>query len=699
MEKESNRKAIIFLKNLKLLFISLLLFIFFSILGKGSFDIPTTDLPVRKTFISFLLITAKIVFSYFIVLKISIILGNQYYSIFSHAINKRLSLLLKFTLSSFIPILFVLRQAIYAPGFAESYVDKGSIPFMSRDFLINISLNIPLVVIDVLLVIFILIPVIIFVFNSRMKILQYCKLKRTWSVGLIILTIFLSIYTGSHLSNNNRPNILFIGIDSLKPDHLSINGHQRKTSPTLDSILKKSVVFKNAYTTIPRTSPSLVSMFTGVNPNLHGIRHMFPRFEDRNVQFKTLVNVLNDNNYKSSVFTDYAGEFFDNVKLGFQYKGVPYGFSYYSVISRGLIYKHIIPISFLWNKIARIIIPEVNFLPIYSDPKIPLDKGWDFISTFSDQKANFFTTIFLSSVHLPYTITYPHYKKWQSHYTDGANLFAYSKRDLKDVLESSDNNDELEAKQISLLYDRAIYTTDVAIEVFWKKLQASGILKNTIVLFFSDHGENLPVKGDVVEHGTTLSENDDDTKMFFALYLPERLKKKKKILVHEIDMNVRIIDIMPTILSLADLSFEALVQGRDLTPLLKGEKNHDLSNLPIFIENGLSFNSSNDFGEYEDALKYPGILELIDTEDDFPYYFILKKKYGLDINQSKWRKIVINDRKLLYIPRKSGATFKLFNTNQEEREDNEKLKKTFFELVLKEPAVIINGNNNVEYKN
>ena len=43
--------------------------------------------------------------------------------------------------------------------------------------------------------------------------------------------------------------ILYVDIDSLRPDHLGCYGYHRSTSPTIDAIAKEGVKFTNFYST------------------------------------------------------------------------------------------------------------------------------------------------------------------------------------------------------------------------------------------------------------------------------------------------------------------------------------------------------------------------------------------------------------------------------------------------------------------
>ncbi|MEM7203076.1 MAG: sulfatase-like hydrolase/transferase [Planctomycetota bacterium] len=64
----------------------------------------------------------------------------------------------------------------------------------------------------------------------------------------------------------DAPNVLLIVLDTVRRDHVNTYGYDRpeaKTTPTIDALASRSVVFENAQTTSPWTLPSHVAMFTG----------------------------------------------------------------------------------------------------------------------------------------------------------------------------------------------------------------------------------------------------------------------------------------------------------------------------------------------------------------------------------------------------------------------------------------------------
>jgi arylsulfatase A-like enzyme/Flp pilus assembly protein TadD len=70
-----------------------------------------------------------------------------------------------------------------------------------------------------------------------------------------------------------RPlNLVVVTVDTLRPDHLHCYGYSKIETPSIDSIAQGGVLFENAVTQTPLTSPSHASIFTGLNPPAHHVR-------------------------------------------------------------------------------------------------------------------------------------------------------------------------------------------------------------------------------------------------------------------------------------------------------------------------------------------------------------------------------------------------------------------------------------------
>ncbi|HTO76522.1 MAG TPA: sulfatase-like hydrolase/transferase [Thermoanaerobaculia bacterium] len=66
--------------------------------------------------------------------------------------------------------------------------------------------------------------------------------------------------------------VLVISIDTLRADHLPAYGYHDVATPALDALRRDAVLFENAYSHVPLTLPSHVTMLTGQLPPQSGVR-------------------------------------------------------------------------------------------------------------------------------------------------------------------------------------------------------------------------------------------------------------------------------------------------------------------------------------------------------------------------------------------------------------------------------------------
>ncbi len=96
-------------------------------------------------------------------------------------------------------------------------------------------------------------------------------------------------------------NVLFITVDTLRPDHLSAYGYPRKTSPAIDELASKGVVFDLAFTYWPKTRGSFAAMFTSLYASQHGLTvrdRDLPGFNE------TLAEVFQKAGYRTAAAVD-----------------------------------------------------------------------------------------------------------------------------------------------------------------------------------------------------------------------------------------------------------------------------------------------------------------------------------------------------------------------------------------------------------
>jgi arylsulfatase A-like enzyme len=95
----------------------------------------------------------------------------------------------------------------------------------------------------------------------------------------LIVAILVVVNTGSSLpitsasvATAEKPNIIIIGIDAVRPDFVGFNNKSITNTPHIDALLQSGINFSEAYTPLPRTFPSWTSILTGSYPKHTGAR-------------------------------------------------------------------------------------------------------------------------------------------------------------------------------------------------------------------------------------------------------------------------------------------------------------------------------------------------------------------------------------------------------------------------------------------
>lgn len=131
---------------------------------------------------------------------------------------------------------------------------------------------------------------------------------KSFIFGFLATALFL---TGCNTSSRKGsadlppPNILWINCEDISPN-LGCYGDEYATTPNLDALAEKGVVFKRAYAAAPICSPSRSTLITGIPATSLGTQHLrnnidLPEF------IMTLPEYLTENGYFTSMYgkTDY----------------------------------------------------------------------------------------------------------------------------------------------------------------------------------------------------------------------------------------------------------------------------------------------------------------------------------------------------------------------------------------------------------
>lgn len=75
----------------------------------------------------------------------------------------------------------------------------------------------------------------------------------------------------ARMTRAERPDVVLIVVDTLRPDYLGCYGHPTANTPNIDTLASEGVLFENAFSHIPITGPSHASLFLSQLPSEHGV--------------------------------------------------------------------------------------------------------------------------------------------------------------------------------------------------------------------------------------------------------------------------------------------------------------------------------------------------------------------------------------------------------------------------------------------
>ncbi len=72
-------------------------------------------------------------------------------------------------------------------------------------------------------------------------------------------------------ASREKPNLLYVVVDTVRADHLGCYGHDRDTSPRLDALAESGLRYEAPVSAAPWTWPATASLLTGLPPLTHGV--------------------------------------------------------------------------------------------------------------------------------------------------------------------------------------------------------------------------------------------------------------------------------------------------------------------------------------------------------------------------------------------------------------------------------------------
>ncbi len=315
------------------------------------------------------------------------------------------------------------------------------------------------------------------------------------------------------------PNVIIISLDTLRADHVGAAGYERDTTPNIDQLAEEGTTFLNNYSQAPNTAPSHTSILASLYPSVHGVyRH--GQVLDPEVQ--TLPEVFQQAGYRTAAFTQLNGETY---KQGFDHT---HFLESPSNAGKGL-------------EDTRVI------------------QKW--ISESSDQP--FFLFVHSYDVHLPYSPPQRFIDLFASGY-DGPLPVWIQRQDINQINRGELDLTARDYQYIVDLYDAELYRADEILGTLFDHVRQAGIWDDTLILVFSDHGEEFGEHGLYGRHTYSLYNE--------LLRTPLILRGPGVPAGKKVTQPTRNIDIAPTLLRLAGLEPPETFMGEDLQPVWKGRE-------------------------------------------------------------------------------------------------------------------------------
>lgn len=413
-------------------------------------------------------------------------------------------------------------------------------------------------------------------------------LIRLGFLGLVVfgITKLLTYPKAPTPLKNEGMNVVIIGVDGLRPDHLKREGYFRDTAPNIEAFMDEAVVFSDAYAVLARTYPSWTSIMTGMLPINNGIRNNI--ISDLIPKAETIAQSFQDAGWYTSFATDDSRFSYMQHELGWtrllQPKVGAQNFALSATEPRFRMF-HLL----MHNPIGYWIAPVIRHNQALGKsyrPELFNEANIEEIHHASQQERFFYAT-HACFLHAPGDRNYPWSQMYDQKGYTRYNRLRYSRSGTKLVFSEETDDDPVNiiAEQDARIYDSGIDMADQMVKRIIDELKASGLWENTVVVLLSDHGENhwapdLPYKWHGPNHGFH-PYGDGQHEVVLAIRFPDGQFAGK-----EVKDTVRLIDLAPTLIEYFQLKSKNQFDGKSLFPLMRGEEEEEVRE--VYIETGMT---------------------------------------------------------------------------------------------------------------
>ncbi len=375
-------------------------------------------------------------------------------------------------------------------------------------------------------------------------------------------------------------NLIVISSDEMRGDVPGFMGNPDCRTPNLDALAEKSVVFMNHFTVHGKCVPARIAMMTGRYSHTDGIRTIngtnLLKPGDPN-----LLETLKGHGYETAYFGH--NHVFENLLDGKNKKGenVPdyhsFTESYFDQILEN---EH--PVQQPGPETAvNISRREAVNLEVgcrtgsrsgFCDDN-RADQAVHYLKNVRDRSRPFYMHLNFGAPHPPYNVEEPYFSMYDR---DKIEAFEYGLpenaplplRKMREI-RTGKNATESDFRQLQAVYYGMVTKLDTLIGKVLDAVEEQGLMKNSIIMFWVDHGDFAGQYGLMEKWDTAMQ--DCIMRVPQAIYAPGLPcgKRVESLTEHT--------DIAPTVLELLDIEPDKrwVIHGESLLPVIHGEKRKD----------------------------------------------------------------------------------------------------------------------------
>lgn len=410
----------------------------------------------------------------------------------------------------------------------------------------------------------------------------------------ILLIVLLGVACNSSKEqadqNRQKPNILFIAVDDLRPE-LGCYGSTIAKTPNIDRLANQGLLFNRAYCQQAICSPSRASLMTGARPETTGIIENYTYFRDLHPDLVTLPQHFRNNGYETvhsgkiyhkPAFADLEKSWSrEPAKIDISKPNYPGGYALEE--NQNIFKSNQAAIREKYGEGATSHY-ALGRGPAYEGADVPDHAYMDGYHTeqaiatmremVADKDKPFFLGLGFKLPHLDWNAP----KKYWDLYDpaeipmatqvdrpdNGAAMGLHASFELRvrhGIPKSGPIHGEL-ARTLKHAYLASVSYVDALIGTMLTALEEAGVRENTIIMLWSDHGWHL---GDLGIWGKATN-YEIATRVPMIIWTPDMPEQNRG---KTTDALVELVDMYPTLSELAGLELPEHLEGQSFAPLLQ----------------------------------------------------------------------------------------------------------------------------------